>query len=123
MSSLKRVNKSEALSEANERLQGGPLTNSNTSFASVNRSVSVWWLNIRPEKLTQDHYILLAGHSKLILLHLAANDMRVPEGVFKVRKDNGKLHIEIWAEGDNYLCDRYGTKYDFRQHHRHTWEL
>ena len=124
MSSVKRMNKGEAIAEANLRLERGNLTNSNTSFSSLNRKGPVWWLNIRPEKLTREHYVLLAGSSNLVLLHVPANHIRAPENMFRVRGDNGALDIAISANpSDNYLCDRYGTKYDFRQHARHTWEL
>lgn len=101
------------------------MNNSNTSFSNVNATKSVWWLNIRPEKFTNDLHILLAKRidNGLIWLRITANSVPYPEKVFRIR-DTGAVDLEISCDDNRYLTDikSGGMGYNFRRHIEHEWD-
>ena len=99
------------------------LTSYNTSFASVNRSKSVWWLNISTRKFNSELHILLAKNPGLIWLRIGAKTFACLEGVFRIRPDKNAVDLEIASAGSQYMRDTKsgGVGYNFRPHIEREW--
>ena len=121
------MNKRSAIAKVNSHVGYGLLHGPNTSFANINASKGVWWLNVNPNKFNKDLHLLLAkkGQDGLIWLTIEANTFPAPERVFRTRQDNGLIDIEISTEPSQYLTDvkSGGTGYNFTRHVAHEWEL
>ena len=107
----------------NDHLRDGVLTSYNTSFASVNRSKPVWWLNINSRKFKSEFHILLAKNPGLIWLRIEANTFPYLESVFRIRLDKDAVDLEIASGGSQYMRDTKsgGVGYDFRPHIECEW--
>ena len=121
------MNKRSAIAKVNNHLGYGLLNGRNTSFANINASKGVWWLNVNPNKFTKDLHLLLVktGQDGLVWLTIKANTVPAPERVFRKRQDNGLIDIEISTEPSQYLTDvkSGGTRYNFSRHIVQEWEL
>ena len=121
------MNKGSAIAKVNNHLGHRLLDGANTSFANINASKSVWWINVNPNKFNEDLHLLLAknGQDGLIWLKIEANTFPDPERVFRKRQDKGLIDIEISSEPSRYLTDvkSGGTGYNFTRHMVHQWDL
>ena len=117
------MNKSQAIKMVNDHLREGVLTAYNTSFASVNRSKPVWWLNINSRKFKSEFHILLAKNPGLIWLRIEANTFPYLGSVFRIRLDKDAVDLEIACGGSQYMRDTKsgGVGYDFRPHIQREW--
>ena len=97
----------------------------NTSFANINASKPVWWININSSKFKSDLYLLLAkeGDGGLIWLRIEGNSFPDVRKVFKVRQDKDCIDLEISSRPPKYMTDvkSGGTEYDFTKHIGHEW--
>ena len=107
----------------NAHLGYNELTARNTSFSNVNKGKPVWWLNINPQKFSDELHILLAKNPGLIWLKIKANAFPNLESVFKIRPDKGSVDLEIPISGNRYMRDTKsgGTGYDFKPHIQREW--
>jgi len=108
------MKKAEAISRLNSLINKNLLTNANSVFANINKAKPVWWLNIDPDKLNYDLFILLVSGSKLYVLHIPPNKIVNPTSKFRIK---GKaLDIEIGSNpGVEFLRDvkSGGTMFNF----------
>ena len=93
------------------------LTASNTSYASVNKSKNVWWSNIAVSKFKKPVHIILKTETGLFWIALPVGFVSSIEKTFKIRKDTGRVDLEINAGSRNFLCDvkSGGTLFDFKE--------
>ena len=79
------MEKRSAIQKANAFLGRRLLDGRNTSFANVNISKPVWWLNINPDKFRRDLHLLLANDERdyLVWLKIEASTFAVPDRVFQ----------------------------------------
>lgn len=121
------MNKQSAMAMVNGYLGHGLLNERNTSFANVNASKAVWWLNIRPERFEDDLHVLLVkeGETGLIWLKIEANAFPFLERVFRKRQDTGAIDLEISSMPSHYMTDvkSGGTGYNFTKHIEHEWGM
>ena len=114
------MEKVSAISVVNNCVGHRLLNQRNTSFANVNASKPLWWLNISPHKFKSELHLLLADDStdRLIWLRIAADSIREPARVFRIRGDNGAVDLGISCLPDTYLKDSYsgGIGYNFSKH-------
>ena len=117
------MNKSQAIEMVNDHLRDDVLTSDNTSFASVNRSKSVWWLNISTRRFKSELHLLLAKNPGLIWLRIEANAFQCLDSVFRIRLDKDAVDLEISSGGTQYMRDTKsgGGGYDFRPHIKYEW--
>ena len=108
----------------NDHLREGVLTAYNTSFASVNRSKPVWWLNINSRKFKSEFHILLAKNPGLIWLRIEANTFPCLERVFRIRPDKNVVDLEIASDGGQCMRDTKsgGVGYYFKPHIKREWD-
>lgn len=121
------MDKQTAIAKVNEKVGYRLLTGRNTSFANVNASKAVWWLNIDPLKFKSELHLLLADDSKdrLTWLKIDANSIPAPDKVFRIRGDNGAIDLGISCLPANYMVDVYSGahKYNFSEHIEHSWQF
>lgn len=89
----------------------------NTSYASINKSKEVWWLNIPVGKFEEPVNLLLQGEDKLIWIQLPKNFVANLASIFKIREDKNAVDLEISADRSYlYLKDvkSGGTHFDFK---------
>lgn len=95
----------------------GTVTGANTSFASINKSKEVWWLNIPVGKFEEQVNLLLQGEDKVIWIQLPINFVANLASKFKIREDKNSVDLEISADRSYlYLKDvkSGGTHFDFK---------
>lgn len=109
------MKKNEAIDLINKLVKKNMVTNYNTSFANVNKSKPVWWLNINPDKFNYDLFLLLVKRNHLYVFHIPSKKILNPTTKFRLK---GKLlDIEI---GTNLGYDHFrdvksgGTKFNFK---------
>ncbi len=121
------MDKQSAIATVNEHLGHKLLDGRNTSFANLNASKAVWWLNVTPRKFKDDLHLLLVKERQegLIWLRIEANTFTEPARVFRKRLDKDMIDLEISSESSQYLTDvkSGGTGYNFTKHIEHEWEL
>ncbi len=109
------MKKSEAINKVNSLINKNILNNVNSSFANINKAKPVWWLNIDPDKLNYDLFILLVSSSKMYVLHIPPNKIINPTSKFRLK---GKaLDLEIGSNpGMEFLRDvkSGGTMFNFK---------
>ena len=114
------MDKRSAMEMVNEHLGNRLLYRENTSFANINASKPVWWININPSKFKSDLHLLLAkeGYGGLIWLHIKGNAFPDVRKVFRVRQDKDCIDLEISSRPPKYMTDikSGGTEYDFTKH-------
>ena len=122
------MDKRSVMEMVNEHLGNRLLYGRNTSFANINASKPVWWININPSKFKSDLHLLLAkeGDGGLIWLRIKGNAFPDVSKVFSVRQDNshkGLIDLEISSRPPKYMTDvkSGGTEYDFTKHIEHEW--
>ena len=115
------MEKSEAMARINSQVGRALLKGRNTRFASVNKSKSVWWLNVPLEMTCEDLHIILKRAEKgqdgdLIWITLPAGTLSKTR--FRYWQDRDAIDLEIGAKGARYLKDikSGGTWYDFSPH-------
>ena len=89
----------------------------NTSYASINKSKEVWWLNIPVGKFEEQVNLLLQGEDKVIWIQLPKNFVANLASKFKIREDKNAVDLEISADRSYlYLKDvkSGGTHFDFK---------
>lgn len=89
----------------------------NTSFASINKSKEVWWLNIPVNKFEEQVNLLLQGEEKVIWIQLPKNFVPNLASKFKIREDKNAVDLEISTDKSYlYLKDvkSGGTHFDFK---------
>lgn len=89
----------------------------NTSFASINNSKEVWWLNIPVCKFEEQVNLLLQGEDRVIWIQLPKNFAANLASKFKIREDKNAVDLEISADRSYlYLKDvkSGGTHFDFK---------
>ena len=121
------MDKRTAIARVNENVGYRLLDERNTSFANVNASKAVWWLNISPLKFRSELHLLLADDSKnrLTWLRIAANSIPEPAKVFRIRGDNGAVDLGISCLPTNYMLDVYsrGIGYNFSKYIVQEWSM
>ena len=112
------MKKSEAMARINSHAGRVLLNGKNARFASMNKSKSVWWLNVPLEMAGKDLHIILKRAAKgrdgsLIWLTLPAGTLS--RSKFRYWQSRGAIDLEIGAQGASYLKDikSDGTRYDF----------
>ena len=119
------MDKQSAMEMVNEHWGSRLLDGGNTSFANINASKPVWWININPSKFKSDLHLLLAkeGDGGLIWLRIEGNAFPDVRKVFRVRQDNDCIDLEISSRHPKYMTDvkSGGTEYDFAKHIEHEW--
>ena len=119
------MDKQSAMARVNGHLGYRLLDGRNTSFANINASKAVWWLNINPKKFKTDLHLLLAKEDDggVIWLRIEGNFIAAPENVFRVRQDNGLIDLEISSRSPQYMTDvkSGGQGYNFASHIEHEW--
>ena len=119
------MDKQSAMEMVNEHWGCRLLDRGNTSFANINASKPVWWININPGKFKSDQHILLAkeGDGGLIWLRIESNSFPDLGKVFRVRRDKDCIDLEISSRPPKYMIDvkSGGTEYDFTKHIEHEW--
>ena len=118
------MDKQSAMKMVNEHLGYRLLGGGNTSFANVNASKPVWWINISLDKFKSDRHILLVkGNGGLIWLRIEGNSFSDLGKVFRVREDKDCVDLEISSRHPQYMIDvkSGGTGYDFTKHVEHEW--
>ena len=85
----RNMDKRSAMEMVNEHWGSRLLDGGNTSFANINASKPVWWININPSKFKSDLHLLLAkeGDGGLIWLRIEGNSFPDVRKVFRVRQD------------------------------------
>ncbi|WP_299152262.1 hypothetical protein [uncultured Christiangramia sp.] len=89
----------------------------NSSFASINKSKEVWWLNIPVGKFEEQVNLLLQGENKVIWIQLPKNFVGNLTSKFKIREDKNAVDLEISSDRSYlYLKDvkSGGTHFDFK---------
>lgn len=118
------MNKQEAITKLNSLINKDLLDGGNTSFANINKSKPVWWLNIDPDKFNYDSFILLVSKTKLYILHIPPNKIQNPTSKFRLK---GKaLDIEISSNpGIEFFRDvkSGGTMFNFKPYLLDTLDL
>lgn len=113
--------KSSAIDFVNNRNGFSKLNNSNTSFSNINKTNPVFWINVDPKKFSKEFNIICIDKNELIWFSIPQGEFNEPDKQFYIRKDNGKVHIEIPIKGENdYLNDikngvklnKYAKTYD-----------
>ena len=121
----RNMDKRSAMEMVNEHLGNRLLHRENTSFANINASKPVWWININPAKFKSGLHLLLAkeGDGGLIWLHIKGNAFPDVRKVFRVRQDKDCIDLEISSRPPKYMIDikSGGTEYDFTKHIEHEW--
>lgn len=93
------------------------LSNSNTSFSSINVAKRVWWTNIPLKKFSEPVHLLFNDTDEVIWIVLPKNFVSSLPDNFKIRPDRNSVDIEVWAETDErYMKDvkSGGTGFDFK---------
>jgi hypothetical protein len=99
------MKKSSAISYINNQVGQQVLNNSNTSFSNINSRRSVWWMNIKLEKLKRDFNILIVGEKDLHWLKIPANSFN-PYRDFRIWEEKGAIDLYISSDiKDRYLRD------------------
>ena len=121
------MDKQSAIAKVNDYLGHRQLYGRNTSFANINSSKPVWWLNINPAKFQNDLHLLLVTdkQDRLIWLKIEADTIPEPDRTFRKRSDNGAIDLEISSDPSRYLVDikSGGSEYSFAKHIEHEWQL
>ena len=121
----RNMDKRSAMNIVNKHLGSRLLDGGNTSFANINASKPVWWININPSKFKSDLHLLLVkeGDRGLIWLRIEGDSFPDVRKVFKVRQDNDYIDLEISSRRPEYMTDvkSGGTEYDFAKHIEHEW--
>ena len=97
---------------------------SNTSYASINKSKEVWWLNIPVAKFEEQVNLILKGDDKVIWIQLPKNFVLNLTSKFKIREDKNAVDLEISADRSYmYLKDvkSGGTHFDFKPFVKETF--
>ena len=98
--------KSSAIDFVNNKNGFSKLINSNTSFSNINKTNPVFWINADPKKFSKEFNIICIDKNDLIWFNIPQGEFNDPDKQFYIRKDNGKVHIEIPIKGENdYLND------------------
>jgi hypothetical protein len=95
------------------------LSSADTFFSSVNKSKSVWWLNIKTTKFKNEVNLLLNANDKIIWVFLPKNFVNKLDSNFKIRLDKKAVDLEISSDiNNNYLIDikSGGTKFNFSKY-------
>jgi len=101
------MNKSHAIQFINSIIKEPKLNYSNCSFASINKTVPVWWLNIHPRKFEDDFYLILDDSLDFILIFLPKGAFPNPVSSFSIRADNNLVDLRISCDqGSHYLKDQ-----------------
>ena len=109
-----KVSKSEAIGIVNSFLGRPSLSNANTNFSNINKTIPVWWFDIPPSRFSKDLNLILAKQKGFIWIKLPKGMASDPSKVFYIRKDNGLVQIVISSErGNNYLRDNIGSHFNF----------
>ena len=103
------MEKVSAISVVNNYVGHRLLNLRNTSFANVNASKPLWWLNISPYKFKSELHLLLADDSRdrLTWLKIEADSILEPAKVFRIRGDNGAVDLGISCLPATFLMDSY----------------
>ena len=121
------MDKRTAIAKVNENVGYRLLNGRNTSFANVNASKAVWWLNINPNKFKNDLHLLLVNETQdgLTWLKIEANAIPEPAKVFRIRGDNGAVDLGISCLPANYMLDVYSGSigYNFSKYIVQEWSL
>ena len=114
------MEKVSAISVVNNYVGHRLLNLRNTSFANVNASKPLWWLNISPYKFKSELHLLLADDSRdrLTWLKIEADSILEPAKVFRIRGDNGAVDLGISCLPATFLMDSYSGAigYNFSKH-------
>lgn len=112
-----KVSKSEAIGIVNSYLGKQSLSNRNSNFSSINKTVPVWWFDIPAARFSKDLNLILAKRKGFIWIKLPKGTINDPSKVFYIRKDNGLVQLVISSErGHNYLRDNIGSNFNFNRY-------
>lgn len=110
------MRKKSAINYINSQLEEEFLKFSICSYASINKTVPVWWFDISPKKFTDNFYLILDNGTKFLLVFIPKGTFPNPQKNFRIRPDNNLIDIKISSETDDrYLRDiaSGGTGVDF----------
>lgn len=96
---------------------GADLSNSNTSFSSINVAKRVWWTNVPLKKFSEQVNLLFNDTKEVIWIVLPKNFVSSLPDNFRIREDKNAVDIEVWAGNDEqYMKDvkSGGTGFDFK---------
>jgi len=98
--------KSSAIDFVNNKNDFSKLNNSNTAFSNINKTNPVFWINVDPKKFSKEFNIICIDKNELIWFNIPQGEFNDPDKQFYIRKNNGKVHIEIPIKGEiDYLND------------------
>jgi len=109
------MTKSQLIAQINQSYRAGA-SNSNTSYASINKSKEVWWLNIPVSKFESDVHVLLSTPQYALWVHLPKDFIKQLAASFKIREDKNAVDLEISSDKKyKYLIDvkSGGSGFDF----------
>jgi hypothetical protein len=95
---------------------GGSLDSRNTSYASINKTKAVWWINISVSKFEQEVNLLFDAPDNEIWIVLPKGFVSNLDSTFRIRKDKNVVDLEISADRNGlYLKDvkSGGSGFDF----------
>ncbi len=109
--------KSQIIEYIQSHFGDNTVMSTNSSYASINKSKEVWWLNIPLGKFDEQVNLLLQGEDKVIWVQLPKNFVPNLASKFKIREDKNAVDLEISADKSYlYLKDvkSGGTNFDFK---------
>lgn len=99
------MKKFEAINYINKQLGEDLLKNPNTNFSNINSKRSVWWMNIKLERLKEDFNILLVGENELHWLKIPANSFE-PSIDFRIWQEKKAIDLYISSDrNDRFFKD------------------
>ena len=113
--------KSNIIAYINKTYRAG-LSNSNSSFSSINVAKRVWWTNVPLKKFSEPVHLLFNDTDEVFWIVLPKNFVASLSDNFRIRTKKGSANqdfvdIEVWAGNDEqYMKDvkSGGTGFDFK---------
>lgn len=110
------MKKHEAILIVNNYLGKTILNKGNTNFSKINDEKEVWWLNIPPDRFSNDLHLLLLTQKGFNWIKIPANSFSNLGKIFRIRSDRNVVDLEISADNRNfYMRDikSGGTGFNF----------
>lgn len=117
------IRKKIAIEKVNNYLNEDSLSTKNTHIAKINEDKNVWWVNIPPERFSNDLHLLLEKGNGFLWLKIDANTFVNPKDTFRLRTDINRIDLEISNNKNKYMTDikSDGTNCNFRSYIKHEF--